>query len=104
MINITVGLCKGRHAMPVDEFIFDRIDNVNNYAAMGEVVRDFLMPLIYDHKDEDITLTVYVTGLTAAMLATVHEVAKLNAKGYKIHLDALNYDMIAGNYNRQSVL
>ena len=87
-----MGLCAGRHEIPVQDFIFDEIPDVTDFDAMAKAA-DAAIP-----RDAD-ELEVYVTGLTPAMLAVVNV-----CQGGKINLTALNYDEVSGQYIKQTVL
>lgn len=87
----TVGLCAGRHEIPVEEYIFpDPVDPLD-YNAMYKRA----MQVVPNGGH----LTVYVTGLTAAMLAVV---AACESK--RCTLYAMHYDRETGTYRRQVVL
>lgn len=85
-------LCAGRHEMPVDEAIFEKIEDPTNYSLMEDQA---------NHKIEEgvFELRVFVTGLTAAMLAVTKVCAKRN-----IRLVALHYDPTTGKYREQVVV
>ena len=117
MKQVIVGLINGRHAMPVDEYIFDKaIDNVHDYKEIREHIEEFLVNRVGigrtygvgvnqdDYTDVQLfcgkaNLVVYVTGLTPV---TVELVAACMRNG--IHLTIMNYDAASGNYIPQPVL
>jgi len=86
-----MGLCAGRHAIPVDEYIFttdlDPLDYDEMYRQAMKVVPEWG------------TLIVYVTGLTAAMLAVVAACEDKHCV-----LTAKHYDRESGTYKSQVVL
>ncbi len=71
-MNIALGLIKGRHDLPVDDFIFDDGDitfPIDPVALRDTVAKRFdalgLSP------NDDHHITVYVTGLTPATTAVI---------------------------------
>ena len=117
MEQIVVGLIKGRHMMPVEEYIFDKaIDKVHDYKGIRNHIEDFLVNRVGigrtygvgvnqdDYTDVQLfcgkaNLVVYVTGLTPVI---VELVASCMRNG--IHLTLMNYDTASGNYIPQPVL
>lgn len=93
-MKYTMALCASRHPMP----------EVANRAIFPEAVNpvevDTLRKMAENAIPADCTeLTVYVTGLTAAMLAVV-DVCEARA----IDLTAMHYDRETGNYYPQQVM
>lgn len=117
MEHVVVGLIRGRHVMPVEEYIFDKaIDNVHDYKGIREHIEEFLVDRVGigrkygigvnqdDYTDVQLfcgkaELVVYVTGLTPV---TVELVAACMRNG--IRLTLMNYDSANGNYVPQPVL
>ena len=87
----TLGLVAGRHEVPVTGYIFEAIPDVTNYQAMAAEAA-LMLP-------EKGALTVYVTGLTAAMLAVVGVAAQRG-----LSLTAMHFDRDSGEYLPQTVL
>ena len=87
MKKITVGLCRGRHEMPVTEYIFESIEDVTDTVALEKVATEFFAPrltkvrtasCLHQASYEDAVYwtvaekpVIYVTGLTAALIATI---------------------------------
>nr|DAU28694.1 MAG TPA: hypothetical protein [Bacteriophage sp.] len=80
------GLVKGRHAMPVSEYVFDEIEDMFNFSRLETVAFSRIV------KTSD-TLMLYVTGLTVATVAVLN-IAKI--LGYK--------DVVLKHYNRDNGL
>lgn len=80
------GLVNGRHAMPVDEYVFDEIEDMFKFFSL-EVKA--LNPI---KKTSDL-LVLYVTGLTVATISVINVAKKL---GYK--------DVVLKHYNRDNGL
>ena len=80
------GLISGRHAMPVDEYVFDEIENMFSFFDLE------VKALSSIEKTSDL-LVLYVTGLTVATVSVLNVAKKL---GYK--------DVVLKHYNRDNGL
>lgn len=80
------GLIKGRHTMPVEEYVFDEINDMFKFFNLE------VKALSSIKKTSDM-LVLYVTGLTVATVAVLNVAKKL---GYK--------DVVLKHYNRDSGL
>ena len=111
METITVGLCRGRHDLPVDEYIFDKIERPNDFPELKRHILAFLTERVgidpnacgqginqNDYTDIQIfrgkwKLRVYVTGLSQASNALV-SVCLRNG----VDLTLLHYDKETDSY------
>ncbi len=115
MEYIKIGLCAGRHPMPVEEYIFTGTVNPTDFSAMETVVEQFVLSrvgLTTDTREaldqrhgEDVPcytgkhgLIVYVTGLTACTAAVI-KVCALNG----VPLTLMHYDTASGQYAPQEI-
>ena len=115
MKEIKVGLIKGRHEMPVNNYIFDEINDVLDFDSMNKQIVNFINNNInvyaaygcginqigYEDVEvlaSDTKLIVYVTGLTS-VTAELIKVCAL--KG--ISLTLMHYDRETGNYLPQVI-
>lgn len=80
------GLIGGRHAMPVDEYVFEEIENMFSFFDLE------VKALSSIEKTSDL-LVLYVTGLTVATVSVLNVAKKL---GYK--------DIVLKHYNRDNGL
>lgn len=80
------GLISGRHAMPVDEYVFDEIENMFSFFNLE------VKALSSIEKTSDL-LVLYVTGLTVATVSVLNVAKKL---GYK--------EVVLKHYNRDNGL
>ena len=80
------GLVSGRHAMPVDEYVFDGIEDMFKFFNLE------VEALSSIKKTSDL-LVLYVTGLTVATISVINVAKKL---GYK--------DVVLKHYNRDNGL
>ena len=104
MKRIKVGLIKGRHEMPVSDYIFNEISNVLDFQGMRKHINNFINNNIniysvygcginqigYEDVEiltSDTKLVVYVTGLTAV---TAELISVCATKGIKLTL--MHYD------------
>ena len=80
------GLISGRHAMPVEEYVFDEIEDMFSFFDLE------VKALSSIEKTSDL-LVLYVTGLTVATVSVLNVAKKL---GYK--------DVVLKHYNRDNGL
>lgn len=80
------GLISGRHAMPVEEYVFDEIEDMFRFFDLE------VKALFSIEKTSDL-LVLYVTGLTVATISVINVAKKL---GYK--------DVVLKHYNRDNGL
>lgn len=116
METVTVGLIKGRHEMPVDEYIFEnQIENVHDYKKISAKILEFLENKVnigvytgqalnsYDYTDIEClggnkSLEVYVTDLTPVTTELI-KLCALNG----ISLTLFNFNSATGDYERQTI-
>lgn len=110
MKEIAVDLVKGRHEMPVAEYIFDGDVNPVDFNLIEEKVVawintldafktedvDFMFPMY--PMTESIHVKLYVTGLSSALVSVIKWCAKCH-----INLDLMHYDKETGEYKSQSI-
>ena len=113
--TITVGLIKGRHDLPVSDYIWDEIPDVTDYKAMDRHVISWIGTHVgisrrismavnaagYDDGlvfEGDRYLVVYVTGLTACT-ASLIKMCALNG----ISLTLMHFDRESGAYKPQAI-
>jgi len=97
-----IGLIRGRHDLPVNEYIFDEIKDVFAFDEMRQVCSDFINKKeasIDFNEDNPLHLEVIVTGLTVATVCLLQEV---NSRAY-INLTLYHYDITSGEYIAQKV-
>lgn len=112
---VTVGLIKGRHAMPVKEYIFDSTESIFDYDSMNTTIMSFLEENVgirktygtginqADYTDCEVflgqkDLVVYVTGLTAVTAQLISCCARNG-----VSLTLMHYDMQSGEYIPQVI-
>lgn len=63
-----VGLCEGRHPLPVNKYVFGSvIEDPTDVNGLEEVAEEFFRNLI-----PDCLLELYVTGLSVALIAAIN--------------------------------
>lgn len=85
-----IGLINGRHQLPVSEYVFEEIKNIFDFKAMEEQIHSKLK---YATK-----VTLYVTGLTAAVSSVVAYCVRND-----IELTLMHYDTETTEYIPQTV-
>lgn len=103
---VKVGLVRGRHNMPVDSYIFDEIANPADISAMNRHAREWCWYLTdEDEQYDQIHIIIYVTGLTAALIAVLNAI-KRYASENKLNVSVVlkHYDTVAQLYRDQEVI
>ena len=90
---LKVGLIKGRHEMPVDEYIFDTLPMEGSLADKIPQLKEKAQEWIISKGDVEIEL--YVTGMTPVLTAF------LRARGNKKGLTLLHFDLSTKDYWRE---
>lgn len=89
-----VGLCEGRHPLPVNEYVFGSvIEDPTDVNGLEEVAEEFFRNLI-----PDCLLELYVTGLSVALIAAINVASKyINIKNIVL----MHYDSKTNTYYPQ---
>lgn len=115
MEKVVVGLCAGRHPMPVTEFIYTEAVNPLDFDGLREIAANFIIDRVgvesvyaqpingNDYTDTACfrgcrDLVVYVTGLTAATAAVIAACAESG-----VHLTLMHYDCEGKKYLPQKI-
>lgn len=89
-----IGLCEGRHPMPVKAYIYTHsIADPTDTAGLEEEARVSLADI-----DEKIHLFIYVSGLTVALISALNVCREKN-----IFVTLMHYDTKSNNYYAQRV-
>lgn len=98
-----LGLCKGRHELPVDKYIFeDAIEDPTDMSYMEEVVEEALSSI------ENPRIGLYVTGLTVALVAVLNVATRLGKFVTLYHFDSKKntyfcQEAILGKYQENDI-
>jgi len=99
-----IGLCEGRHEIKTNEgealdgFIFGTVENPMDFFSHFEAAKDFFLESICNsHTDSNYTL--YVTGLTTLLTATLLAAEKVGVES----LTLMHFDRESGKYVPQDV-
>lgn len=89
-----IGLCEGRHPLPVNEYVFGAvIEDPTDVDGLEEVAEEFFRNLI-----PDCLLELYVTGLSVALIAAINAASKyINIKNIVL----MHYDSKTNTYYPQ---
>lgn len=118
MGEIRVGLIRGRHALPVDEYIFNEELNFPlDYKKLDETVMDFITKKVGIYTTYGLAinsvfaygedhqlyrgckqLVVYVTGLTACTASVIKACARNG-----VSLTLMHFDPTTGEYSPQVI-
>lgn len=108
--KISVGLCKGRHEMPVKNFVFNGELNPTDISEINSQARKWLTTLNKRFSKstgrnlEDCTrveVEIYVTGLTVALIEVIN-VLRLSL-GDTVSITLKHFDREANDYFPQQV-
>lgn len=71
--EVNLGVCAGRHEMPVDNFIFDKIEDPTDVKALEAKALEWYRSNVTPLREEglNVDINIYVTGLTVATVAIV---------------------------------
>lgn len=112
MPKIVVGLIKGRHELPVKEYIFDEIKDPSDIRTIEMTALQWVEEKCHvkknyvsvnggvsiRRKSAPITLVIYVTGLTVA-LTSVLKACALNG----VRTVLMHYNSVTGEYVEQEM-
>lgn len=89
-----IGLCEGRHPLPVNEYVFGAvIEDPTDVNGLEEVAEEFFRNLI-----PDCLLELYVTGLSVALIAAINAASKyINIRNIVL----MHYDSKTNTYYPQ---
>lgn len=89
-----IGLCEGRHPLPVNEYVFGSvIEDPTDVDGLEEVAEEFFKNLI-----PDCLLELYVTGLSVALIAAINAASiYINIKNIVL----MHYDSKTNTYYPQ---
>lgn len=89
-----VGLCEGRHPLPVNEYVFGSvIEDPTDVNGLEEVAEEFFRNLI-----PNCLLELYVTGLSVALIAAINAASKyINIRNIVL----MHYDSKTNTYYPQ---
>lgn len=115
MKEVHVGLVRGRHKMPVEEYIFESVEDVFDFDALASIAAkritklvdvqivpgpaingaDYTNGLVYESEHR---LVLYTTGLTAALAAVIKICAENG-----VYLTLKHYDCETYSYVSQKI-
>lgn len=98
-IQVSLGAIKGRHELPVKEYVIDEdLQDVTDIVAIEKKVDDYFEKLNKEYKEAKLQIILYVTGLTVVTLAVVK-----SCKKYNCNLVCLHYDRDSDTYIGQKI-
>lgn len=89
-----IGLCEGRHPLPVNEYVFGSvIEDPTDVDGLEETAEEFFRNLI-----PNCLLELYVTGLSVALIAAINAASKyINVRNIVL----MHYDSKTNTYYPQ---
>mgnify|MGYP000945281539 CR=1 FL=1 len=99
MIKISLGTIKGRHQLPVTDYVFnEEIRDVTDVDKIQQDV-DYYFNELSETCNDKVQIVLYITGFTVATLAIVKACKRL---GYE--LVAMHFDRESNSYFGQIIL
>lgn len=99
-IQVSLGAIKGRHELPVKEYVIQEdLQDVTDIVAIEEKVDSYFEKLNKEYKEAKLQIILYITGLTVVTLAVVKSCKKL---GYG--LVCMHFDRDSNSYIAQPIL
>lgn len=99
MIKISLGTIKGRHSLPVTDYVFnEEIKDVTDVEKIQQDVDYYFNELSETCKDK-IQIILYITGLTVVTLSIVKACKRLDYE-----LVVMHFDRDSNSYFGQKVL
>lgn len=89
---VNFGLCAGRHELPCNTFIFNKVKDPMDFQALYEQAMEILAPYAGQH------IAIYVTGLSTLLGAVTSVCANLGCS-----LVLKHYDRNLGAYKPQFI-
>ena len=101
MLKVSLGTIKGRHNLPVTNYIFnDELKDVTDIEKTENDVKTYFINNILPIKaDDDVQVILYITGLTIVTLAVVKA-----CKVCGCELVCMHYDRESDCYIAQNIL
>lgn len=101
MIKISLGTIKGRHQLPVTDYVFnEEIRDVTNVEKIQQDVDYYFIENIANIRSKDrVRIILYVTGLTVVTLAIVKA-----CKLFDCELVCMHFDRESNSYFEQIIL
>jgi hypothetical protein len=94
-----LGLVKGRHDLPVADYIFNHVKDVLSFDKLQKEAYQKLEKLMKNLEEND-KIVIYVTGLTAATIAVVNAWLQFRIQPGLVFC---HYDRENGNWKEQEV-
>jgi len=106
---INIGLCAGRHEMPVKDFIWQQIENLMDFQGLEKDAKEWLKTQDLWRNGDTPTINLYVTGLTVALTSFLNAwesaVGTMEFEGMKRpYLKLLHYNRDTQTYEPQTWL
>ncbi|MHA1288263.1 MAG: hypothetical protein ACTSPB_12740 [Candidatus Thorarchaeota archaeon] len=106
---INIGLCAGRHEMPVKDFIWQQIENPMDFQGLEKDAKEWLKTQDLWRNGDTPTINLYVTGLTVALTSFLNAwesaVGTMEFEGMKRpYLKLLHYNRDTQTYEPQTWL
>jgi hypothetical protein len=97
---IKIGLCQGQHEIPgITDYFFDTEISLINTIQLQKIAEEKLWKIMDIYGRSNIEIELYVTGLTAALIAVINA-CNLNCT----RINLMHYDKNACTYYKQNIV
>ena len=77
--ELNIGVCEGRHEMPCKIFVYgSTIEDPSNITALEQWANFVIATIVHYKQCGNLTINLYVTGLTMATLSIINAVKRAN--------------------------
>lgn len=98
MNNLYIGAIRGRHEMPVDTYLLDKVDDPTDIEGIEKAVDESFSRILSGVETHDTCCFLYVTGLTSVTIAAIKW-----CLGHGVSVTAMHYDVLTGRYFPQGI-
>jgi hypothetical protein len=110
--ELNIGVCKGRHEMPCKFFVYEStIEDPSNIAALEQWANFVIATIVHYKQCGNLTINLYVTGLTMATLSIINAVKRANTSSAvhdyglsKLELVCKHYNIATASYVDQPII
>nr|DAT71087.1 MAG TPA: hypothetical protein [Caudoviricetes sp.] len=98
--ELNIGVCEGRHEMPCKIFVYgSTIEDPSNITALEQWANVVIATIVHYKQCGNLTINLYVTGLTMATLSIVNAVKRANTSSAVHDYGLLKLELVCKHYN-----
>lgn len=98
--ELNIGVCEGRHEMPCKIFVYgSTIEDPSNITALEQWANFVIATIVHYKQCGNLTINLYVTGLTMATLSIINAVKRANTSSAVHDYGLLKLELVCKHYN-----